>query len=67
MSVFSTKANGIKFTVVAANVEFVADVSGKGEIHFTSGSVLLTEVGYDSIRRNVAKALAAGTSEADSE
>jgi len=66
MSVFSTKVNGRKISVVAENVEFVVDVEGKGEINFVSGTSLLTEVGYDSVRRNVAKALA-NTAEADAE
>lgn len=57
MSVFTTKVNGRKVTVVAANVSFVTDVNGKGEITFSNGSALLTEVGYDSVRKNVAKAL----------
>jgi hypothetical protein len=58
MSVFTTKANGRKITVVAANVAYVADEDGKATIVFVDGSDLLTDVGYDSVRRNVAKALA---------
>ena len=58
MSVFSTKVNGRKVTVVAANVAFVVDAAGKGEIHLTNGAILNTEVGYDSVRRNVARSLA---------
>lgn len=58
MSVFTTKVNGRKVTVVAANVSFVTDVNGKGEITFSNGSALLTEVGYDSVRKNVARSLA---------
>lgn len=66
MSVFTTKVNGRKVSVVAANVEYVADVGGKGEINFVSGKVLLTEVGYDSVRKNVAKGQAA-SAETDAE
>lgn len=66
MSVFSTKVKGRKVSVVAANVEFVADVNGKGEINFVSGKPMLTEVGYDSVRKNVAKALGKAA-EADAE
>jgi hypothetical protein len=57
MSVFTTKVNGQKVTVVAQNVAFVADVSGNAEIHFTNGAILGTDVGYDSVRKNVAKSL----------
>lgn len=57
MSVFTTKVGGVKVTVVAANVAFVRDIEGKGELNFVSGLQLQTEVGYDSVRRNVAKAL----------
>ena len=67
MSVFSTKVNGRKVSVVATNVAFVTDVNGKGEITFVNGSALLTEVGYDSVRRNVAKATGYGVTESDSE
>lgn len=64
MSVFTTKVKGRKVTVVAANVAYVSDVFGKGEITFVSGEVVQTEVGYDSVRRNVAKALTpAGSAE----
>ena len=61
MSVFTTKVNGQKVTVVAQNVAFVADVSGNAEIHFTNGAILGTDVGYDSVRKNVAKALSRST------
>lgn len=58
MSVFTTKVNGQKVTVVAQNVAYVADNGGKGEIVFTgSTGIMLTDVGYDSVRRNVAKSL----------
>ena len=57
MSVFTTKVDGQKVTVVAQNVTFVADVAGKAEIHLTSGAALCTDVNYDSVRKNVAKAL----------
>lgn len=57
MSVFTTKVEGRKVTVVAQNVAFVVnDEQGNGEIHFTNGVVLSTDVGYDSVRKNVAKA-----------
>ena len=57
MSVFTTKVEGRKVTVVAQNVAFVVnDEQGNGEIHFTNGTVLSTDVGYDSVRKNVAKA-----------
>lgn len=59
MSVFTTKVDGLKVSVVAANVEFVSDVGGKGCIHFVSGRTLQTDVGYDSVRKNVAKGQAA--------
>lgn len=57
MSVFTTKVDGRKVTVVAQNVAFVADVNGNAEIHFTNGVILVTDVGYDSVRKNVAKSL----------
>lgn len=57
MSVFTTKANGQKVTVIAANVAFVTDNGGQACITFNNGDVLQTEVGYDSVRKNVAKAL----------
>ena len=64
MSVFTTKANGRKFTVVAANVLSVqCSDEGKGDITFVDGSLLRTEVGYDSVRRNVAKALSQSVAE----
>lgn len=57
MSVFTTKVEGRKVAVVAQNVAFVVnDEQGNGEIHFTNGTVLSTDVGYDSVRKNVAKA-----------
>lgn len=57
MSVFSVKANGRKVAVVAANVAYVADNNGKGEIVFTGNAgVMLTDVGYDSVRKNLVKA-----------
>lgn len=56
MSVFTTKVDGHKVTIVSSNVEFVEDVAGKGKIHFVSGKSLETDVGYDSVRKNVAKA-----------
>lgn len=57
MSVFSVKANGRKVAVVAANVAYVADNKGKGEIVFTGNvGVMLTEVGYDTVRKNLVKA-----------
>lgn len=60
MSVFTTKnRTGAKVTVVAANVAFVENTeSGQATIHFVSGTALPTDVGYDSVRRNVARALA---------
>lgn len=58
MSVFTTKANGLKYTVVAANVLSVqCSEEGKANITFVDGSFLRTDVGYDSVRSNVAKAL----------
>lgn len=60
MSVFTTKGRaGNKVTVVAANVTHVEQdtESNRAIIHFVDGSVLVTDVGYDSVRRNVAKAL----------
>lgn len=65
MSVFTTKANGQKVTVVATNVAFVTDNGGQALITFNSGDVLQTEVGYDSVRRNVAKALSGAEAEAE--
>lgn len=67
MSVFTTKVDGQKVTVVAQNVAFVIiDKQGNGEIHFTNGVILSTDVGYDSVRKNVAKALGKPT-EAEAE
>lgn len=57
MAVFSTKVKGKKVTVVAANVMLVRDIEGKGELHFVSGLSVQTDVGYNSVRSNVAKAL----------
>ncbi|ABK54396.1 gp27 [Escherichia phage N4] len=58
MSIFTTKVNGQKVTVVARNVAYVTENSeGRGVITFTNGDSIDTQVGYDSIRRNVAKAL----------
>lgn len=58
MSVFTTKANGLKYTVVAANVLSVqCSEEGKANITFVDGSFLRTDVGYDPVRRNVIKAL----------
>lgn len=66
MSVFSVKANGRKFSVVAANVISVQNSDeGKADITFVDGSLLRTEVGYDSVRKNLVKAL--GKAEADQE
>lgn len=67
MSVFTTKGRaGNKVTVVAANVSYVENTEeGKAIVHFNSGEVLVTDVGYDSVRKNVAKAL--GKAEADQE
>ncbi len=67
MSVFTTKASGVKVTVVAANVMYVRDVDGKGEINFVNGNTMQTDVGYDSVRRNVDKALSGAKPEADAE
>lgn len=67
MSVFTTKANGQKVTVVAANVAFITDNGGQALITFNSGDVLQTEVGYDSVRRNVAKALSGAKPETEAE
>ena len=68
MSVFTTKANGCKFTVVATNVVSVqCSDDGKADIVFVDGSLLRTDVGYDSVRRNVAKALSGTKSETDAE
>lgn len=62
MSVFTTKVDGRKVTVVAQNVAFVVNNdSGNADIHFTNGGLLRTEVGYDSVRKNVAKALSKST------
>ena len=60
MSVFTTKSRiGKKVTVVASNVAFVEnEENGKATVHFVGGTVLPTDVGYDSVRRNVARALA---------
>lgn len=65
MSVFSTKTKiGTKVAVVAANVAFVENgEDGKAIIHFVGGAVLPTSVGYDSVRRNVAKALSPASDE----
>ena len=58
MSVFSIKAQGRKFSVVAANVLSVQNSDeGKANITFVDGSFLRTEVGYDSVRKNLVKAL----------
>lgn len=65
MSVFTTKVDGVKIAVVAANVAFVRDIEGKGELNFVSGLQLQTEVGYDSVRRNVAKALSGAEEKAE--
>lgn len=65
MSVFTTKVGGVKVAVVAANVAFVRDIEGKGELNFVSGLQLQTEVGYDSVRSNVAKALSRAEAEAE--
>lgn len=68
MSVFTTKVNGRKVTVVASNVAYVANKNGKGEIVFTGNvGVMLTDVGYDSVRKNVAKALSGAKAEAEAE
>lgn len=67
MSVFTTKVNGQKVTVVAANVAFVTDNGGQACITFNNGDALQTEVGYDSVRRNVAKALSGAKPETESE
>ena len=62
MSVFTTKVDGRKVTVVAQNVALVVnDDKGNAEIHFTNGVILGTDVGYDSVRKNVAKALSKST------
>ena len=65
MSVFTTKVAGVKVTVVAANVAFVRDIEGKGELNFVSGLQQQTDVGYDSVRKNVAKALSGAEAEAE--
>ena len=67
MSVFTTKVDGHKVTVVAANVSLVVDANGKAEIHLINGTHLLSDVGYDSVRRNVAKALSGAKPEAEIE
>lgn len=67
MSVFTTKVDGKRVTVVAANVSFVVEAdNGKAIIQYVDGCCHVTEVGYDSVRKNVAKALGK-TQEADSE
>lgn len=65
MSVFTTKVKGTKVTVVASNVMFVRDIDGKGELNFVSGLQVQTDVGYDSVRRNVAKATSGAEAEAE--
>lgn len=70
MSVFTTKGRaGNKVTVVAANVAYVEQVAdtNKAIIHFSNGDTLVTVVGYDSVRRNVAKALSSAASVDDLE
>ena len=68
MSVFTTKdRSGRKVTVVASNVTCVEEENGKALIHFVSGASLPTIVGYDSVRKNVAKALSGAKSEAEAE
>jgi hypothetical protein len=67
MSVFSTKVDGCKVTVVAANVAYVIDTNGKANIILNNGLTLPTDVGYDSVRRNVAKALSGAKPEAEAE
>lgn len=58
MSVFTTKVSNQKVTVVAANVAYVTDNAGKAKIIFTNGDSLQTDVGYDTVRRNVATCMA---------
>ena len=70
MSVFTTKGRaGNKVTVVVANVAYVEQVAdtNKAIIHFSNGDTLVTVVGYDSVRRNVAKALSSTASVDDLE
>lgn len=68
MSVFTTKVNGAKVTVVAANVAFVAELeNGKARIVYDTGFSIDTEVGYDSVRKNVAKALSPSVAEDSAE
>ena len=67
MSIFTTKVSDQKVTVVAANVAYVGDNAGKAVIHFVNGDALQTDVGYDSVRRNVAKALSGAKPEAEAE
>lgn len=67
MSVFTTKVSDQKVTVVAANVAYVGDNAGKAVIHFVNGDSLQTDVGYDSVRRNVANALASSATGAETE
>lgn len=67
MSVFTTKVSDQKVTVVAANVAYVGDNAGKAVIHFVNGETLPTDVGYDSVRRNVAKALSGSKTETEAE
>jgi hypothetical protein len=65
MSVFTTKVGGVKVAVVAANVAFVRDIEGKGELNFVSGLQLQTEVGYDTTRRKVIFNLSGAEAEAE--
>lgn len=67
MSVFTTKVDGCKVTVVAANVAYVIDTNGKANIILNNGLTLPTDVGYDSVRRNVAKALSGAKPESEIE
>lgn len=67
MSVFTTKVDGCKVTVVAANIAYVIDTNGKANIILNNGLTLPTDVGYDSVRRNVAKALSGAKPEAEIE
>lgn len=59
MSVFSTKVNGQKVAVNAANVSYVIQsTNGKtANIVYVDGSYHETDVGYDSTRKNLKKAL----------
>lgn len=67
MSVFTTKVQGKRVTVVASTVAFVQEIdNGKARIVYPSGFGIDTEVGYDSVRKNVAKALGKST-EAEAE